>query len=147
LGNWGIAAAVALSCALSSVSNLSADARQFVQAFYNWYVPVLLEPHAESGLALAIAAKPRAFAEDLLRELTADATAQKGADDIVSVSGSFDPFTGSQDPCERYDTGRVAIDGARYLVDVSAVCFSRGGTLRETLKSFRDDRAHARSRQ
>ena len=94
MGKWVIATVALLSCALPSGADSVSDARQFVQAFYNWYLPFVLDPHADS-LARAINEKPRVFTEELLRALKADVAAQKGADEIVSVSGSFDPFTDS----------------------------------------------------
>jgi hypothetical protein len=116
------AASIALSLALLFGGDLSTDAHRFVQDFYQWYVPVLLGSHPEPGLALAVSAKPGVFTDELSRALKDDAAAQKGADEIVSVSGSFDPFTNSQDACEHYEAGHVAVDGSRYLVDVHAVC-------------------------
>ena len=168
------AAALALLLALLPGIGSSTEARQFVQAFYNWYIPIVLGSHAESYVELATAGRPRVFTDELLRSLKSDVAAQKGADEIVAVSGSFDPFTASQDPCERYEAGRVAVDGARYLVDVAAVCdgkksagpavvielartngrwqianvrFPDGDNLLATIKRFQEDRDRSRSRK
>ena len=37
----------------------------------------------------------------------------------------FDPFLASQDPCERYQVGKVTQKGKGYLVDVYSLCAGR----------------------
>jgi hypothetical protein len=108
-----------------SVSDTSNDktggsAQQFVQSFYNWYVPIAVSPKT-TGLACEIALdkRPQAFSEKLYREMKKETTAQG------TTSGRYglgaDPFLNSQDPAPRYTVGNVSRDGGHQNVEVYAV--------------------------
>jgi hypothetical protein len=91
------------------------DAKQFVQRFYDWYVPY----SAANSDAASLRQKETtaAFAPELLRALLDDEKAQsKRPDSIVGLD--FDPVTNSQDPCERYEAFRAHQTGDTYWVDV-----------------------------
>src|SRR5579872_3330643 len=94
LGAWCICIAAACGCAGAQVAappDESASCRRFVQAFYDWYLPVSQKQLKEPASNLAWRQKPAMFAPDLVRALKADADAQARAKgDIVGLD--FDPF-------------------------------------------------------
>ena len=99
-----------------------AGAAEFVQSFYDWYVPFsrknLRAP--EPSARLAIKAKPQLFSAQLRQALEADFAAQaKDSGYIVGID--FDPFTASQDQADRYVAGSVHQLGSDYQVDVYGI--------------------------
>ena len=97
-----------------------AAVRHFAQGFYDWYTPIA---RSDSGPAAetAIKRKPAMFSTQLVSALRADfAASAKAKGEIVGLD--FDPFVSGQDPCERYEVGKVARDRNSYRVDVYAVC-------------------------
>jgi hypothetical protein len=95
---------------------------EFVQSFYNWYVPLALELHPERpALELALERRSSSFAPALARALEADLKAAAAEPDYI-VGIDFDPFLASQDPCERYEVGRIHRDGQTYLAEIHRVC-------------------------
>jgi len=94
--------------------------RQFVQEFYDWYVPFAAwqtEGPAWSGMP---AAREQAISPELLAALKKDAAAGADAEEIVGLD--YDPFLNAQDPCERYEAGPATPSGAGYRVEVFGVC-------------------------
>lgn len=93
--------------------------REFVQEFYDWYVPKALKDHAGPAWELALKYKSSVFSPEVLRALKEDSAAQtKAAGEIVGLD--FDPFLNSQDPDERYEVGKVTQKGDRYWVEIYA---------------------------
>jgi len=99
---------------------LAASGREFVQKFYDAYVPQALAENSVPASQFAIDHLSDSFAPELLAALKDDAAAEaKSSDEIVGLD--FDPFLNSQDPAERYEVGSVTQQGARYLVEVYPV--------------------------
>ena len=91
---------------------LLSPARTFVEDFYRRHL-------TEEAV---LAAKPALLTPALQRELKEDYDASaKSPDEIVGLD--FDPFLNTQDPCERYDVGKVTMHGAdRASVEIFSVC-------------------------
>jgi hypothetical protein len=108
------------SSAHADDSSLAASSRDFVQKFYDAYVPQALAEHTVPASQFAIDHMSASFEAGLLAALKDDAAAQaKSSDEIVGLD--FDPFLNSQDPAERYEVGSATQDGSKYLVDVYPV--------------------------
>jgi hypothetical protein len=108
-----------------SVTDTSNDrtggsAQQFVQSFYNWYVPIATSPRT-TGLACEIALdkRPQAFSEKLYRQMKKETTAQGTSRGRLGLGA--DPFLNSQDPAPRYTVGNASKDGGHQNVEVYAV--------------------------
>lgn len=76
-------------------------ARQFVHAFYDWYVPLANEASRGPTASRALREHPELFSPGLRRLLAADFAAQRAAPG-ESVGIDFDPFLSGQDPCAHY---------------------------------------------
>jgi len=115
--------ASAVSCS-ERKENSSSEARpdtdavkKFVQEFYDGYMPLTTKSNSGPASDLALRDRPQAFDAQLLGRLKEDSEAQaKAKGDLVGLD--FDPFLGSQDPCDRYDVVNVTSKEAHYLVDV-----------------------------
>jgi hypothetical protein len=95
-------------------------ASDFVQKFYDWYVPIAHKPGNAPSSDQAVAKRGAAFDPPLLRALKIDAEAQrKSPDDIVGLD--FDPFLNAQDFDDKYVVGNVTENGGVYLVSVYGV--------------------------
>lgn len=91
--------------------------QDFVQAFYDWYVPVALKHGRARPADLALKHKGTAFSRELAQALREDSEAQaKVKGDVVGLD--FDPFLNSQDPSERYVVGNITPKGDRYWVEI-----------------------------
>lgn len=96
------------------------QAAQFVQKFYDWYVPIAFKTTKEPSSNVAIAQRGSLFDPPLLKALKADAEAsRKSEGDIVGLD--FDPFLYAQDPDHKYVAGEVSESGGLYLVSVYSV--------------------------
>jgi hypothetical protein len=95
------------------------EVRDFVQSFYDWYVPKF----TLNGIAAerALRERPEIFRRDLYRALDADFRAQANSPG-ESTGIDWDPFTASQDPCDRYTARNVAGGGNVYRVSVTGNC-------------------------
>ena len=96
-------------------------AKDFVQGFYNWYVPVTLRDNPVSASDIALRQRPTDFSPVLFRALEEDSKAQAEAQGYI-VGIDFDPFLASQDPCDHYDVGTITHQGVGYRVDIYGVC-------------------------
>lgn len=93
---------------------------QKVQEFYAWYVPLALKDQKQPAFVIALKKKGSLFSPELAQALEADAAAQaKVEGEIVGLD--WDPFLNSQDPADRYVTGKVTTKGDRTLVEVHGV--------------------------
>ncbi len=91
--------------------------RHFAQTFYRWYVPFTQKDLNRAASDIALEHKASAFAPALFRALKADSDAQRRAKgEIVGID--FDPFVGSQDPAEHYETRKIMLKDDRCFVEV-----------------------------
>jgi hypothetical protein len=89
--------------------------RQFVQDFYNFYVP--LSGDNQPSAEVAIEKRKSSFSPELYKQLKADFDAQaKVSGEIVGLD--FDPFLNAQDVQERYIAGNVTERADHFFVDV-----------------------------
>ncbi len=103
----------------------SASCRRFTQAFYDWYVPYLQKELKVPASDIALERKPEVFSPELLRALKEDSAAQaRVKEEIVGLD--FDPFVGSQDPADRYETRKVTLEGNVCSVEVWGVSAEAG---------------------
>lgn len=93
---------------------------EFVQNFYDWYVPKALSDHAFPAWDFALKYRKRAFSPELFRALKEDSDAQAKATDLVGLD--FDPFLNSQDPCEHYEAGGSNQVGNEYRIRIYPSC-------------------------
>jgi len=112
--------ALQASSAQASDSSLTAS-REFVQKFYETYVPKALAGQPNPPWRLAVDKMSADFDGELVQALKDDLAAQAQAkgDDIVGLD--FDPFLDTQDPAARYEVGSARQEGKDYLVDVYPV--------------------------
>ncbi|MGH9864892.1 MAG: hypothetical protein ACRD4H_05690 [Candidatus Acidiferrales bacterium] len=101
-------------------ANIKELARDFVQRFYDWYVPRALKENAGPSSDLALKYRSYVFSPELFRALKKDSNSSKKADGEV-VGLDFDPFLNSQDPGDRYEVGKVTHEGDSYRVEVYGV--------------------------
>lgn len=89
------------------------EARAFVQSFYDWYAAIKERPVEQ-----ALRTRRGAFRDDLYQALEADLRAQAE----LGVGMSWDPFTATEKPCDRYKAGdTMALDGT-WRVNVHGTC-------------------------
>ena len=119
-------ALILFALSLLSASTVWADeaaqkrASDFVQKFYDWYVPIAHKEGDDPSSDRAIAKRGAVFDPPLLRALMDDAEAQrKSSDDIVGLD--FDPFLNAQDFDDKYVVGGVTEKDGVYLVSVYGV--------------------------
>ena len=101
----------------------------FVQAFYDWYVPTWLTSNLKSTATLErwnksrdpLKFKAQLFSPELARWLKEDYAAQaKVEGDIVGID--FNPFIGGNaGPLGRYVVGKLTRNGERYRVKIYCV--------------------------
>lgn len=108
--------------ASAAMGNQQNSVRRFVQSFYDWYVPIALR-RGTVGPAWdqVLERRPSVLAPELARTLRLDSEAEASAPGEI-VGLEFDPFLGSQDPCERYEVARVRRSAGGYSVTIHAVC-------------------------
>ena len=112
-----------LACSLGAQDQdaTSRSAHDFVQQFYSWYVPKVLNDHHGLASDLALKDKGDEFSPELFQALKQDSDAQSKVEGYI-VGLDFDPFLKTQDPCERYELGRVTQTGSTYWVEVYGIC-------------------------
>jgi len=89
------------------------SSRNFVQAFYTWYVP-------KHGVEDVLKYRRTALSPELFRALKEDLDASaKNSDEVVGLD--FDPFLNAQDTAERYVIGSVAAKGDTFWVEVYGI--------------------------
>ena len=118
----GACAAVCLTCVAQAPAQETSGPTQgsclrFVQAFYDWYVPLTKKRMNEPTFDVVLQKKPDVFNSDLLQALRVDSEASAHAkDDIVGID--FDPFIGSQDPANRYEARNAALLNDKCSVEI-----------------------------
>jgi hypothetical protein len=101
-------------------SRAQTSAAEFVQRFYDWYVPLAHQDTKSPPWILALNKRGAEFDSGLSRALREDWAAQRRVhDDIVGLD--FDPILMSQDPLDKYTVGNVSEEGGAYLVSVYGV--------------------------
>ena len=116
---------LATSCARAQESgsrspDMQKSCRDFVQVFYDWYVPKALKESEVPASDLALKYKAALFSPELRQALGEDSQAQaKAKGEIVGLD--FDPFLNTQDPSERYVLGNVSVKDERCSVEVHSV--------------------------
>jgi hypothetical protein len=101
--------------------SLAASARQFVQDFYDWYIPLAKKDQGGTYYDISIHWRPQAFSKALVRALKEDRDAQKAAkDDPVGLD--FDPFLNAQDFCEKNTVGKATVDKSTATVEFYEIC-------------------------
>jgi hypothetical protein len=102
----------------------AASPQVFVQAFYDWYLPVAKRESKKPAFTVALKEKKSLFSQELISALQADAAAQeKATGEIVGLD--WDPFLNAQDPGPKYRVGDTSNHGDCIRVPVSVV-FARG---------------------
>lgn len=98
-----------------------ADAKAFVQKFYDTYLPKAQAETSGPAWQYVVDHMSADFDADLVAGLKEDLAAQAKApaDDIVGLD--FDPFLDAQDLPERYEVKSVSRKDAKYLADVYCV--------------------------
>ncbi len=95
-----------------------ASARDFVQKFLDWYLPVATSlDRKERKVLVALKRKRDSFDPSLADALRKDEEAQEADHDYI-VGFDADPFLSGQDTCDRYVATKVSKKGASYMVDV-----------------------------
>jgi hypothetical protein len=105
----------------SSAASPEADAKAFVQKFYDTYMPVVQAEQAAPASNFVIEKMSADLDPVLLAELKEDAAAAAAAPEGELVGLDFDPFLDSQDPADRYEVKSVSRKGTKYLADVYCV--------------------------
>ena len=90
--------------------------QQFVEDFYQWYVPTALKSHMTAAWSIAVKEKASSFDPKLAQALKDDSAAQAKAKELVGLS--YDPFLNTQDPGENYKIDGATRKGQTYLVNV-----------------------------
>lgn len=115
-----LALPISLSAQSWSEPNASDSVREFVQSFYDWYVPKALNSSSGPAWSTALKVKGNCFSPELRRKLREDSEAQaKTEGEIVGLD--FDPFLNGQDPGRHYSVGKVVPKGESYFVEVHRV--------------------------
>lgn len=92
----------------------------FVQNFYDWYVPVVFNGQNTPAYSIAIAKKEDFFSPELKSQLQANLKIYAGQGNLIE-SLDFDPFLFSQDPWPEYKATGAFLSGEKCYVTVSAV--------------------------
>ncbi len=104
----------------ASQRDLKESCHKFVQEFYDWYLAEALNKIEAPRDRLVLIHKRHALSVELYRALKADFDAQANAQEIVGMD--FDPFTNSQDACEKYAAGETVQAGEGFRVAVYGIC-------------------------
>ena len=106
--------------AAASETTKEASVRDFVQAFYGWYVPASRDARGMHPTDMAIKARGAAFSAPLMAAFKKDLAEKRKAEGEVAGL-EFDPFLNSQDPYDRYEVGAVRRKNEHYWVEVFGV--------------------------
>jgi hypothetical protein len=110
-------------CSLGAGAQLTGrpkgSAREFVESFYQWYVPRAHSETADRPCEIALKYKRSAFSSQLAELMREDSTAQARCKDSVGIN--WDPFLNYQEVADRYLVGRITQKGQTYMADIYAV--------------------------
>jgi len=120
---WCLVLQVCSICTLAQEPKQQQDSsscQKFTQEFFDWYAP-LTQPRENTSVAAAQRKirqhEPEVLDPKLLRALRADDEAQERAKGEI-VGLDFDPFVGSQDPADHYETRKLSLEGNKCSVEV-----------------------------
>ena len=112
---------IGVACSSPSPESDTAGASAFVQHFYDWYAPILLKGGDTVPDLVALNTHPTWFDSSLAAALRADNQASaKVPDEVAGLD--YDPFTASQDPCEKYVVDRAERRDSHVVVALYGVC-------------------------
>jgi hypothetical protein len=101
------------------------SAIEMVQAFYDWYVPLANNMSLHGAEYDSVLANPRSWlSPEFLAAFRNDVEVQRRdtSGDLVSVSGNYDVFLNSQDPCGHYQARGAKATAHGYEVAMYGVC-------------------------
>ena len=105
----------------AGAASTEADAKAFVQKFYDTYMPVV-QAEKDAPASNYVVEKMSAVLDPvLLAGLKEDMAAAANAPEGDEVGLDFDPFLDAQDPADRYEVKSVSRKGTTYLADVYCV--------------------------
>lgn len=120
LVRWSLMVLLMIGCSCAGETardETEKSCRDFVQGFYDWYVPIALKEGPLAASDRSIKEKSHAFSNDLIRALVRDSEAQeKVPNEIVGLD--FDPFLNSQDPSTRYVVKKIKVSDERCFVEM-----------------------------
>jgi hypothetical protein len=102
--------------AQQSASLTEESCRQFVQRFYDWYVPIAVKGHTGPASDIALRRRSAVFAPDLYRRLKRESEIEAKSDD---AGLDFDPFLNSQDPSPQFRVIKVDLKANVCLAEVN----------------------------
>jgi hypothetical protein len=102
---------------LGQTAKLQGTPKRFVQAFYDWYVPIANRRSRVAPVEIALKEQGSMFSPQLAEALSADRLAQKQTPGEL-VSLDYDPILNSQDPDDKYSVGETRQKGQTYWVSV-----------------------------
>jgi hypothetical protein len=95
------------------------SARNFVQSFYDWYVPIAGAENNEPACAIALQRRPESFSPVLSRAVEKELAAQAAAHEVLHLD--FDPILNSQDPAPRFALTKVSHRADHDDIDLDAI--------------------------
>jgi hypothetical protein len=98
----------------------SRSCREFVEAFYTWYLPVALRNNSVPASDLALENRPHVFSSELLRQLREESEVQKKAGSNL-VGLDADPFFTSDGHGDGFAIEKVTTDGDRCWAEIHIV--------------------------
>jgi hypothetical protein len=115
---------LAASCLPSSQTRQQVDlehsCRDFVQKFYDWYVPKALDLNVPDAPGVALNSRNSDFSPELVKLLKEDSEAQaKHPNEIVGLD--FDPFLSSRDPSDHFVARTITLKSGNYFVEVYGI--------------------------
>jgi hypothetical protein len=95
----------------------SSSCQRFAQQFYDWYVPFTQKRLHMPASDVALQRRAVVFSPELVHALRIDSEAQARAKGAL-VGLDFDPFLGSQDPADHYETRQATVKNGTCSVGV-----------------------------
>lgn len=123
-----------------TVSEDHTSSREFIQGFYQWYVPVALSGSATAAWDIAIKRKGSEFSPELARLLREDSAAQARCEELIGLD--FDPFLNTQDPADRYEVGEVSHEGQNYQAAIFSVQAGKRSEKPDVNAEFSEQEGH-----
>jgi hypothetical protein len=120
---WLVLVTTVLSagCAKEEPKGEPQSPREFLQDFYDWYVPLANVDAPEPAVNNVLRLRPMAIDSTLLRLLKTDSILRVSSPGEV-VGIDWDPFLLSQDPCGHYSVGHETGDGNTREFEVVGNC-------------------------
>ncbi len=130
---WGLLFPLLGPCLLIAQASIpqrvQESCREFVQEFYDWYVPKTqfaeLQKHPGPVLDRALKERRSEFSRELAHKIE---VCKAQAEREREVFLDFDPILNSQDPGERYVAGNVSPKAGTYKVEIFGVFAGKRST-------------------